>query len=50
VALHSQTHEELVVYGQEYGDHGLWLRPQEMFLESVTVDGQAVPRSGYVNG
>src|SRR5208337_1463656 len=44
VALHSETHEELVVYRQEYGDHGLWVRPKQMFQETVEVDGQAVPR------
>ena len=52
VALHSETQEELVVYRKEYGDHGLWVRPKQMFLETVTVDGQAVPRFEYlgVNG
>ena len=50
VALHSETQEELVVYRQEYGDHGLWVRPKHMFLESVTVDGPAVPRFQYVGG
>jgi len=44
VALHSETQEELVVYRQEYGDHGLWVRPKKMFLETVEVDGQEVPR------
>jgi hypothetical protein len=44
VALHSETQEELVVYRQEYGDHGLWVRPKQMFLETVTVDGRDVPR------
>jgi hypothetical protein len=44
VARHSETHEELVVYRQEYGDHGLWVRPKKMFLETVTVDGEEVPR------
>lgn len=43
-ARHSETLEELVVYRQEYGDHGLWVRPKQMFLETVTVDGQEVPR------
>lgn len=41
---HSETMEELVVYRQEYGEHGLWVRPQQMFTETVTVDGQEVPR------
>jgi hypothetical protein len=44
VARHSETEEELVVYRQEYGDHGLWVRPRAMFLETVEVDGRIVPR------
>src|SRR3954470_10575341 len=43
-ARHSETLEELVVYRQEYGEHGLWVRPKQMFLETVKVDGQNVPR------
>jgi len=43
-ARHSETLEELVVYRQEYGEHGLWVRPKQMFSEAVTVDGQDVPR------
>jgi len=48
VALHSETKEELVVYRQEYGDRGLWVRPKQMFLETVEVDGKAVPRFQYI--
>ena len=44
VARHSETLEELVVYRQEYGDGGLWVRPAAMFAEAVEVDGRAVPR------
>jgi hypothetical protein len=44
VARHSETLEELVVYRQEYGDRGLWVRPAAMFAETVMVDGRAVPR------
>jgi cupin 2 domain-containing protein len=43
-AWHSETQEELVVYRQEYGEHGLWVRPKQMFLETVKVDGQELPR------
>ena len=50
VALHSETNEELVVYRQEYGDHGLWVRPKQVFLETVTFDGQTVPRFQYFGG
>ena len=48
VARHSETEEELVVYRQEYGDHGLWVRPKDMFLETVEVAGQTVPRFEYI--
>ena len=44
VARHSETHDQLVVYRQEYGDHGLWVRPIGMFLETVEVDGRTLPR------
>jgi cupin 2 domain-containing protein len=44
VARHSETLEELVVYRQEYDEHGLWVRPKQMFAETVKVDGRDVPR------
>ena len=44
VATHSETHEALVVYRPLYGDSGWWVRPLAMFLETVTHDGQTVPR------
>ena len=48
VAHHSETHEELVVYRQNYGSRGLWVRPATMFLESVELNGEQVPRFQYV--
>jgi hypothetical protein len=48
VARHSETEEEVVVYRQDYGDHGLWVRPKQMFLETVEISGLAVPRFQYV--
>src|SRR5262245_46289835 len=47
-AKHSETLEELVVYRQEYGSRGLWVRPKQMFLETVIVAGQLVPRFRYL--
>lgn len=41
VALHSETLEPLVLYQH---DGKFWVRPYAMFLESVEVDGKAVPR------
>jgi len=44
VATHSETHEQLVVYRPLYGDHGWWVRPLAMFVETVEHEGRRVPR------
>ena len=43
-ARHSETDEMLVVYRPLYGEGALWVRPEAMFEEAVTVDGRSVPR------
>lgn len=48
VARHSETEAWHVVYQTEYGDRGLWIRPWEMFQETVEVEGQTRPRFEYV--
>lgn len=48
VARHSEDESELVVYRPLYGDRGLWVRPKAMFEESVSVNGQQVPRFSYI--
>ena len=48
IGRHSETLKELVVYQAEYGNRGIWVRPLEMFLEKVEVDGKKVPRFKYV--
>ena len=50
MARHSETLEEHFVYRQEYGDHGLWVRPKQMFSETVKVDGRDVSRFQFVGG
>lgn len=49
IALHSETHEEMVVYKAMYhsDDFGLnrsWVRPKKMFLKHVEHEGKTVPR------
>ena len=44
VARHSETEEQLVVYRPLYGEGGLWVRPLQMFTESVTVEGKEMAR------
>jgi len=48
VARHSESEEEVVFYQALYGEFGLWVRPLSMFLESVEVDGERVPRFALV--
>jgi len=47
-ARHSETEEAFVVYRALYGERGLWVRPEAMFTEEVTVDGRRVPRFQYL--
>ncbi len=48
IATHSETEEELVVYRQDYGERGLWVRPKAMFFEEVEIQGRRVPRFAFV--
>ena len=48
VACHSESEEKLVIYRALYGQYGLWVRPLEMFQESVVVDGASVPRFKFI--
>lgn len=45
VGLHSESLEPLVVYKPLYPTKiAVWVRPYAMFIESVQIDGENVPR------
>ncbi len=48
VARHSESEEEMVVYRKLYDDHSLWVRPLEMFVEHIPVEGILVPRFEWI--
>lgn len=48
IAKHSETEEEMVVYRQLYGEHGLWVRPASMWEETVVRDGKTYQRFTFV--
>lgn len=56
VAMHSETREKMVVYRalydcpeiqDEYGVHPMFVRPYDMFNETVEHNGQTVSRFAY---
>jgi len=47
-AQHSETEEWMVVYKALYDEEGMWVRPYEMFVEKVEVDGVMVDRFAFV--
>lgn len=48
VATHSEDETVYVVYRPLYGEGKLWIRPFDMFVEQVVIDGKAVPRFAFI--
>jgi len=48
VVRHSETEEFLVLYKNSQGD--LWVRPYQMFVETVIHNGREVQRFSKVDG
>lgn len=43
-ARHSETLEYMVVYRALYGEYELWVRPLEMFMEDIEINGKTQKR------
>ena len=44
IARHSETTEPMVVYRALYGDHGVWVRPADMWNETIEREGKTFKR------
>lgn len=48
MAKHSETLADMVVYQALYGEQGLWVRPAEMWNETVEREDYHGPRFIYI--
>ncbi|MEG2769918.1 MAG: DUF1653 domain-containing protein [Oscillospiraceae bacterium] len=48
MAKHSETLEDMVVYRALYGEGGVWVRPSQMWNETVCVNGEKLTRFTYI--
>lgn len=51
-ARHSESLEEMVIYKPLYLNkefpNELWVRPKDMFLENIEINGKIIPRFRYI--
>lgn len=48
VGLHSETFEEYVVYQAQYGQKLIYIRPLNMFLGTVQINGKTIQRFQHI--
>lgn len=49
IVRHSEEDAPYVLYRALYCDFGLWVRPLAMFCESVSINGEPLPRFAYIS-
>ncbi|HIP51793.1 MAG TPA: DUF1653 domain-containing protein [Campylobacterales bacterium] len=47
-ARHSETEEWMVIYRTLYDDASTWVRPYEMFVETIEIEGKILKRFEYM--
>ncbi|HWT40755.1 MAG TPA: DUF1653 domain-containing protein [Dongiaceae bacterium] len=47
--IHTETEEKFIVYKSLYAPYTIWVRPYDMFFETVIIDGQTIPRFAKVD-
>ena len=45
---HSETEEWMVIYRTLYDDGSIWIRPYEMFIEDIKINGETLARFTYM--
>ena len=53
-ALHSETHEEMIIYKalyncNQFSNNQVWVRPKKMFLQKIFYKGNTIPRFKYTD-
>jgi hypothetical protein len=48
IAKHSETLEYMAIYQALYGDFGIWVRPLQMFMSNVEIDGAIQKRFEFI--
>ena len=47
--IHSESDETLVLYRPLYGERKLFVRPFDMFFETITIEGKEVERFKFIS-
>ena len=42
--IHTETEEKLIIYKSLYEPYTIWVRPFDMFFETIVIDGQKILR------